>query len=117
MMDLLKFLMVLEKVGHLFRVMIEEINLLVKTTEKKRISDLCCTGLYHFNNYLDFCNSFNNYLSLPKNKWEKGEIYVAPLYNWLINSGKRFVYIKVPKNLLSFFGTPDEYNNFLKKLN
>lgn len=90
-------------------------KLISKTTEKQRISDLCCTGLYHFNNYLDFCNSFKNYLSMPKNKWEKGEVYVAPLYNWLINSGKKFVYIKVPKNLLSFFGTPDEYNKFLNK--
>ena len=58
-------------------------KLITQTSEKRRISNLCCTGLYHFNNLNDFFITYNHYISLPKKDWEKGELYVAPLYNYL----------------------------------
>lgn len=57
--------------------------------EKQPISDLCCTGVYNFSNVEDFTASFEHYTSMPKEFWEKGELYVAPLYNYLISLGKK----------------------------
>lgn len=85
------------------------------TTEKKPISDLCCTGLYHFNSIQEYMNAFNYYLTLPSEQWEKGELYVAPLYNHLINSGKKIHYNLIPQEDVIFCGTPDEYNSFLEE--
>ncbi len=82
------------------------------TTEKNPISDLCCTGLYHFKNIQDYFSAYEFYLSLPKEQWEKGELYVAPLYNYLINLDKDIHYHEISRNDVVFCGTPDEYIEF-----
>lgn len=82
------------------------------TTEKNPISDLCCTGLYHFANNQDYFTAYNHYLSLPQEQWEKGELYVAPLYNHLIQQGKELHYNLIDKGEVIFCGTPDEYVKF-----
>ena len=84
------------------------------TTEKNPISDLCCTGLYHFKNIQDYFSAYDHYLSLPKDKWEKGELYVAPLYNYLINLEHKVHYSQIQREEVIFCGTPDEYLEFLK---
>jgi dTDP-glucose pyrophosphorylase len=90
----------------------------IRTTEKNPISDLCCTGLYHFTSALDYLDAYNNYLSKPESEWEKGELYVAPLYNYLINKNKDIHYNVIDKNEVIFCGTPVEYNEFLlRKIN
>ncbi|GGP85036.1 glycosyltransferase family 2 protein [Shewanella ulleungensis] len=83
------------------------------TTEKNPISDLCCTGLYHFANIQDYFTAYNYYISLPREQWEKGELYVAPLYNYLITQGKELHYNLIENNEVIFCGTPDEYDDFL----
>jgi hypothetical protein len=83
------------------------------TTEKNPISDLCCTGLYHFKNIQDYFKAYDYYLSIPKEQWEKGELYVAPLYNHLINDGKEIHYHEIERSVVIFCGTPDEYIDFL----
>ncbi|ELV8675312.1 capsular biosynthesis protein, partial [Vibrio vulnificus] len=92
----------------------EESTLLVETAEKRPISDLCCTGLYYFNKVSDFKLSYNDYLNKPKELWEKGELYVAPLYNFLIKNGKSIHYHKIERDEVIFCGTPDEYDDFLR---
>ncbi|HAS6235508.1 TPA: glycosyltransferase family 2 protein [Vibrio vulnificus] len=92
----------------------EESTLLVETAEKRPISDLCCTGLYYFNKVSDFKLSYNDYLNKPKELWEKGELYVAPLYNFLIKNGKSIHYHKIEYDEVIFCGTPDEYDDFLR---
>lgn len=87
----------------------KKINL---TTEKNPISDLCCTGLYHFKDIQDYFSAYDHYLSLPKEQWEKGELYVAPLYNYLINDDKNIYYHEIQPNEVIFCGTPDEYLEF-----
>ncbi|WP_353497662.1 glycosyltransferase family 2 protein [Vibrio sp. CB1-14] len=84
------------------------------TTEKNPISDLCCTGLYHFSNAQDFFSAYDYYLSLPKDKWEKGELYIAPLYNYLISTTALVHYHEIPLEDVIFCGTPDEYTQFLQ---
>jgi len=85
------------------------------TTEKNPISDLCCTGLYHFKNIQDYFNAYDYYLSLPKAQWEKGELYVAPLYNHLIKEGLIIHYHQILRDEVIFCGTPDEYTFFISE--
>lgn len=85
------------------------------TTEKNPVSDLCCTGLYFFKNIQDFFETYEYYLTLPKDLWEKGELYVAPLYNYLIANNRSIHYHLVPRKEVIFCGTPEEYLSFQEK--
>ena len=51
-----------------------------------------------------------------KNKLEKGEFYIAPMYNALISQNADIRYELIDLNQILFCGTPSEYEN-LKKLN
>lgn len=81
------------------------------TAEKKVISNLCCTGLYHFSRAKDFFTSYKNYLSLPSEEWEKGELYIAPLYNHLIQKGRKIHFKLIDRDEVIFCGTPSEYED------
>lgn len=93
----------------------EQSHKVMQTTEKNPISDLCCTGLYHFFSVGDFLESYENYIAKPESEWEKSELYVAPLYNYLINSNKDIYYHLIDANEVVFCGVPDEYTSFLKR--
>ncbi|GGE74774.1 hypothetical protein GCM10011533_28990 [Streptosporangium jomthongense] len=86
-----------------------------ETAEKKPISNLCSDGLYHFTHALDFIESFEEYQSRPRSEWAKGELYIAPLYNYLITNGREIFYSLIPDRDIIFCGTPDEYRQFLSK--
>jgi len=90
-------------------------TIVIKTTEKNPISDLCCTGLYHFASVVDYLNAYNHYLTKPENEWEKAELYVAPLYNHLISKKGNIHYNLIDKKDVIFCGVPDEYADFLKR--
>lgn len=88
----------------------------LETAEKQPISNLCSTGLYHFSDVSDFLLSYEHYLSKPKEQWAKGELYVAPLYNHLIELGRSIFYNLIPREDVIFCGTPDEYRDFQNSL-
>lgn len=82
-------------------------TLVERVTEKRRISNLCCNGLYQFAScrlFFDTASTHNN-----KVKAEYGEAYVAPLYNFIINDGKKIHYKNVSSDDVIDFGTPEEY--------
>ncbi len=87
----------------------------VETAEKRPISDLCCTGLYHFSDVRDYMNAYEHYLTKPAVEWECGELYVAPLYNYLIQNGKKIHYQLIDNNEVIFCGIPSEYLEFLSE--
>lgn len=89
----------------------------LKTTEKDPISSLCCTGLYYFSKVSDYFKSFESYIKLPRDEWEKGELYVAPLYNVLIQQGKKIHYHEILSSDVIFSGVPEEYIEFCNKGN
>ncbi|WP_462177884.1 glycosyltransferase family protein [Pseudoalteromonas gelatinilytica] len=89
-----------------------ESNDVILTAEKKPISDLCSTGLYYFSKYFLFKTAFENYLKLPEECWEKGELYVAPLYNYLIKAGYEVKFNLIERQNVIFFGTPKEYEDY-----
>jgi hypothetical protein len=77
----------------------------LETAEKKPISDLCCTGLYHFAHAADFTRA----LALERAAPSMNELYVAPLYNHLIAEGRAIHYRLVGSSEVVFCGTPREY--------
>ncbi|WP_163130242.1 glycosyltransferase family 2 protein [Agarivorans sp. Alg241-V36] len=89
-------------------------NKVIETAEKKPISDLCCTGLYHFKSFRTYLRAYTAYANLPKEDWDKGEIYVAPLYNFLISENLDIRYNLIERNQVIFCGIPDEYLDFIK---
>lgn len=76
--------------------------------EKKKISNLCSSGLYFFKNGNLFIKAFLN------NPSDDAEIYVAPLYNFLIKKGYNIFVDIISHNQLIFSGTPSEYSKFLE---
>lgn len=85
-------------------------SILVKrTTEKKRVSDLCSDGLYYFQSIQNYLLLFEYCLS---NKlMNNNEFYIAPMYNLLIDKGDIVKYLLVPRNNIIICGTPADYEN------
>jgi hypothetical protein len=84
-----------------------------ETAEKNPISNLCSNGLYHFSDASDFIESFEHYEAQPLTEWAKGELYIAPLYNYLIKNQRSIFYALIHKDEIIFCGTPHEYQQFL----
>ena len=84
----------------------------IEVAEKKPISDLCCTGLYHFRRAGDFRWAYRN-PAAPKSEAEKRERYVAPLYNPLIECGFSISWQLIDVSDVIFCGTPAEYADVL----
>lgn len=82
-----------------------EPGLVLETAEKRQISDLCCTGLYHFARAGDFRQA----LAAERQRPQARELYIAPLYNHLIGWGARIGYRTISRQDVVFCGTPDEY--------
>lgn len=76
-----------------------------RTTEKVPISNLCCTGLYHFAEFAAYEAAYDAELATP----QSSELYVAPMYNHLIASGQRVDYDLIPRSDVVFCGVPQEY--------
>lgn len=83
----------------------EKRNIVAETTEKIPISNLCSNGLYYFATK----TLFNEALQAERNKPSSTELYIAPIYNHLINSGKKIGFSKIKQNDLIFCGIPSEY--------
>lgn len=82
----------------------------LETAEKRPISDLCCTGLYHFARAADFRAALAAERAAPQAR----ELYVAPLYNHLIGKGARIGWRLVEASEVMFCGTPAEYEGLLR---
>tara|TARA_B110000211_G_scaffold77303_1_gene90629 strand:- start:4273 stop:4995 length:723 start_codon:yes stop_codon:yes gene_type:complete len=84
-------------------------TLIAEMAEKNRISDLCCTGLYHFSSTELFFDAYQQQLKTPATQWQAGELYVAPLYNFLLSKGYKFSYNLIDSKDVIFCGIPEEY--------
>jgi hypothetical protein len=83
-----------------------------ETAEKREISNLCCTGLYHFSRAGDFNAAYDAYEALGSKRWHGAELYVAPLYNIVIGRGADIRYHLVDRDQVIFCGVPAEYEAF-----
>lgn len=85
----------------------------LETTEKVPISDLCCTGLYHFRSADLYLSTFEDFAAEEAPKLGLTELYVAPMYNQLIRAGADIRYHLIANDEVIFCGVPVEYNAFL----
>jgi len=76
-----------------------------RTSEKVRISDLCCTGLYGFRSERLFAEA----LAMERRAPQSSEEYIAPIYNHLIGRGHDVAWSEIGPSAVMFAGVPDEY--------
>ena len=77
-----------------------------ETAEKKAISSNACVGIYGFKKGSDFCKYARE--MIERDMRTKNEFYISPLYNLLVNDGKKILTEQVDK--MHIFGTPDEFH-------
>ena len=87
-------------------------NTVKKTTEKIRISNLCSNGLYYFSTVEVFFKTFQTFKDINNYK----ELFIAPMYNVLINNNETVKYRIVEPSDTLFSGTPNEYEALIKRL-
>lgn len=80
-------------------------NYVKRTTEKIRISNLCSNGLYYFSSVELFKQVFIEFEKINDYK----ELFIAPMYNVLINKSLDVKYLLLEQNQTLFSGTPTEY--------
>lgn len=82
----------------------------IETAEKREISDNCSTGIYYFKNASLFKDAYERSLNDPLLK----ELYVAPVYNYLIEDGKDIRINVINRDEVIFCGVPQEYEDYLR---
>ncbi len=91
----------------------DENHCVAETAEKVPISDLCCTGLYHFRTAELFDRAYAHLVDEGAAAARLTELYVAPMYNHLIEQGRDIRYKLIGTNEVIFCGVPAEYRAFL----
>lgn len=84
-------------------------TLVERTTEKVRISNLCSNGLYYFRSKIIYDFAFK----LIKN--DTSELYIAPMYNFLIQNGMKVSYNITKSDNIEHAGIPTDYFSLKKK--
>jgi UDP-N-acetylglucosamine diphosphorylase / glucose-1-phosphate thymidylyltransferase / UDP-N-acetylgalactosamine diphosphorylase / glucosamine-1-phosphate N-acetyltransferase / galactosamine-1-phosphate N-acetyltransferase len=87
---------------------VDESGGVVETAEKRRISPWATTGLYHFTRGRDFVAHAEAMIAADER--ERGEFYVAPVYNRLIRSGARVEINRADE--VWVLGTPEDLAHF-----
>ena len=82
--------------------------------EKERISDNCTLGAYYFSSCGLYEQMYGEYYTDDTNM-EKGEKYVAPLYNYMISKGLTVRICLVDAKAVHVLGTPEELDVFAKE--
>jgi dTDP-glucose pyrophosphorylase len=85
----------------------------VEVREKQRISDNCTLGAYYFKTAALFEKIYEAFFSRAAGM-EKGEKYIAPMYNYLIQNGGEVYISVVPEEDVYVLGTPKELQFFIE---
>ena len=81
--------------------------------EKQRISDNATVGLYWFDSAARYINAYRGYYGVAGRE-EKGERYVAPLYNQLISEGAPVRISQLALEDVGMLGTPEQVADFIE---
>jgi hypothetical protein len=84
----------------------------VELREKVRISNHATVGLYWFDSATRYIDAYRAYYFLPGRE-EKGERYVAPIYNQLIAEGRDVRIAELGLTDVGMLGTPEQVAGFL----
>lgn len=74
--------------------------------EKRRISQYATIGFYYFSTWASFKQTFNRYSQEIKKEY--GEVYIAPMYQYLIDEGKIIKSVLISSECVSILGTPED---------
>lgn len=88
-------------------------TLVVETAEKREISKYCSTGLYYFKSSEMFLNAYVENQEKPITG--VAELYVAPLYNYMIAKSLKIHTHVIDRQDVIFSGVPSEYEDLLRK--
>ena len=78
----------------------------IETSEKVRISKYCSIGAYYFKKWGDFKSIYKTFIKDIKQKYK--EAYIAPMYQYLINDGKKITIFNMKLKDIMPMGTPEE---------
>jgi dTDP-glucose pyrophosphorylase len=87
----------------------------VEVKEKEAISDLATVGIYYFDKGTDFVNGAID--MIVRNERVSGEFYTCPVYNYLIQAGKKIGVYVIKPNAMHGLGTPDDLVCYIKLMN
>lgn len=90
----------------------DETGRALEVQEKKRISDNCTLGAYYFASAGLYRQTYQEYYASDREPCR--EKYVAPLYNWMIQNGRKVMISMVPYRKVHVLGTPEELEVFCK---
>lgn len=90
----------------------DETGLISEVREKVRISRHATVGLYWFSSFDAFADAYERHYADSANL-EKGERYVAPIYNTMITSGRHLFVHDVPQDAVIPLGVPADVERFL----
>ncbi len=93
-------------------VKLDENGKAVDVREKVKISDNATVGAYYFKTAKEYIRVYEDYYSKGENL-EKGERYIAPMYNQLIKENKDVRIITIPYEEVKCLGTPEELEIFI----
>lgn len=82
-----------------------------RTSEKQRISNLCCTGLYQFERAELFREALEEERAAPSSH----ELFAAPIYNHLIAHGHPIGWRETPADQVILSGVPEEYEALIAR--
>jgi dTDP-glucose pyrophosphorylase len=83
----------------------------VEVREKARISDFATIGLYWFDSAKRYAETYARYYGVAGRE-EKGERYVAPIYNQIISDSGWVSWSEIDFSAVIPLGTPDEVLRF-----
>jgi len=79
--------------------------------EKEVISDMATVGIYNYKHGSEFVKYAHQ--MIEKNIRVNNEFYVAPVYNEMVEAGKKIVFYNVGSSMYGL-GTPEDLNKFLE---
>lgn len=85
----------------------------IEVAEKRPISNIATVGIYYYKHGKDFVASAES--MIKKNIRTNNEFYIAPVYNEMIESGKKILHYPVAE--MRGMGTPEDLQRFLELSN
>jgi NDP-sugar pyrophosphorylase family protein len=92
----------------------DESGKVLEVAEKKMISDKATVGIYYFRQGRDFVHAAQ--AMIEKDIRTNNEFYVCPVYNELILDNQEIRLDEIKAEQMHGLGTPEDLNDFLKKL-
>lgn len=90
---------------------VDDQGFVVETKEKSPISTHANVGLYYFAKGQDFVHAALR--MIEKNDRTNNEFYVAPVYNYLVQEGKKVGICEIKESQMHGLGTPEDVQAFL----